>query len=384
MASRLVRAAEILVVVVVGALLLGSLLGQPVLVGFVESGSMAPALEPGDGFIAVPSSVAGPVEVGDVVVYRAEELHDGGLVTHRVVGTTDSGYLTKGDANPAIDQDGDESPVHDAQIVAVALKVDGRVVVVPGVGIVVAGVRNAVVAFQERLTRYLGTDALLGPRGLGVILTAIGLLAYLLETYRERSKGQYRRRTDRDRGIDAHTIVAILTVGLVAVSTVGMVAPSGTQQIDILSAEFEPTQPTSVPVGESKDVSYTVPNDGLVPVVVFLEPASSGIDIRPRRVVVPSRGRVDATVTLSAPETTGAYRRFLTRHRYFAVLPTWLIADLYRIHPWVPIVAIDALVGIPFYFFGVSLVGTGRLRDRSRKRSLSILIRVHRTFRNLY
>lgn len=384
MASRLVRPAEVLVVSVVGALLVGSLLGQPVLIGFVESDSMAPTLEPGDGFVAVPSSFAGPVENGDVVVYRAEELHGGGLVTHRVVGTTDRGYLTKGDANPALDQDGDEPPVRDAQIVAVALEADGRVVVLPGVGTIVSGVRDTVVAFQERLTRYLGTDAFLGTQGLGFILATVGLLAYLTATYREWARGRYLRRPDRDDGIDAHSIVAVLTVGLVVVSTVGMVAPSGTQQINMVSAEFEPSRPTSVPVGESKDVSYAVPNGGLVPVIVFLEPASSGIDVRPRRVAVPPRDRVNATVTLSAPEEPGAYRRFLTRHRYFAVLPAWAIAHLYRIHPWVPVVVIDALIGVPFYLLGVRLVGTGRIRDRSRSRNLPLMTRLRRIFRDLY
>ena len=35
-------------------LILGSVLGQPITLGYVETESMSPTLEPGDGFIAVP------------------------------------------------------------------------------------------------------------------------------------------------------------------------------------------------------------------------------------------------------------------------------------------------------------------------------------------
>ncbi|MFC7138101.1 S26 family signal peptidase [Halobaculum litoreum] len=63
----------------------GQALGQPVLVSYVETGSMAPTLAPGDGFVAVPAAVAGQVEAGDVVTFRAESVGGGGLTTHRVV-----------------------------------------------------------------------------------------------------------------------------------------------------------------------------------------------------------------------------------------------------------------------------------------------------------
>jgi len=67
------------------------LLGQPILLGYVATGSMEPTMDAGDGFVSVPSAVTGDVEEGDVVVYQARELHDGGLTTHRVVGETEEG-----------------------------------------------------------------------------------------------------------------------------------------------------------------------------------------------------------------------------------------------------------------------------------------------------
>ena len=52
-------------------LLVGQLLGQPILLGYVATGSMEPTMDAGDGFIAIPSAVTGDVQEGDVVVFQA-------------------------------------------------------------------------------------------------------------------------------------------------------------------------------------------------------------------------------------------------------------------------------------------------------------------------
>jgi signal peptidase len=81
---------------------------------------MEPTLEPGDGFVAVPAELAGPIDDGDVIVFEAETIQGGGLTTHRVVDETDRGFITRGDANPFTDQDDSEPPVKRAQVVAKA------------------------------------------------------------------------------------------------------------------------------------------------------------------------------------------------------------------------------------------------------------------------
>jgi len=124
-------ALQVAVVLAVLALIAGQLLGQPVLFSFVETGSMQPTLDPGDGFIAIPTALAGDVGIGDVVTFDAQEIEGGGLTTHRVVEETERGYVTRGDNNPFTDQDAGEPVVQDADIVAVALSVGGSVVVIP-------------------------------------------------------------------------------------------------------------------------------------------------------------------------------------------------------------------------------------------------------------
>lgn len=132
------------VAVLVVAFVLLSSLGQIAPLSYVNSGSMSPTLSTGDGFVAVPAPVADDPEPGDVVVYRSQQIESGGLVTHRVVGETDDGYVTKGDANPVTDQQAGEPPVTRDRIVAQALTVNGEVVALPGLGSVSMWLRSLV------------------------------------------------------------------------------------------------------------------------------------------------------------------------------------------------------------------------------------------------
>jgi signal peptidase len=374
---------ELVFVIVVVSLVVGQLLGQPVLLAFVETGSMSPTLEPGDGFVAVPAQLAGPVEEGDVVTFRAEEIQGGGLTTHRVVGETDRGYVTRGDANPFTDQDGGEPPVKRAQVVAVAWQPGGAVFVVPGLGTAVETVREGLGVVQRMLAATLGSRSLLGPQGVAYLLFGVTAVYYLVGELvatagRERERGRER---DRDSGLDSRLVVLGLALLLVGSTTAAMVAPAGQHQYGVVSAEFDSERPTVIPTGESNTVPYTVGNSGVVPVYVYVDPASEGVSVEPDRLYV-ERGEVaNASVTLSAPPETGYYRRFVVEHRYLAVLPAPTVDSLHAVHPWAPIVVIDAVVGVPFYLFGVALLGNGRIRRRSRRPDVGLVGRVRGAFR---
>ena len=365
--SWLVRTAELLVLLLVVTLIAGQLLGQPVLLSFVTTGSMAPTMEPGDGFVAVPMELAGPIEEGDVVVFRAKRVGGGGLTTHRVVGATDEGYITQGDANPSTDQAADEPPVQEPQIVAKAARVGGAVVVVPYVGTVVEGMRAAVETVQRSLASLLGTDAVLGPQGFAYLLFGLSIVAYAVDSFRDSREPSRSRDRSRDTGTSTRVIVGSMMLVLVAIATAAMVVPAGPFAFDVVSSSVDSPGPGVIEQGSTENATYVVPNGGVVPVVVFLDPASEGIDVSPRSFRVAGRDRVNATVTLSAPPETGYYRRFLVEHRYLAVLPQPTIASLHAVHPWLPIAVIDALLGGSFYLLGVTLIGSNRVRTRSRE-----------------
>ena len=385
------RAAELavglLVTVIVVAMVASQLLGQPVLLGFVETGSMSPTLEPGDGFVAVPAAVAGPIETGDVVVFEAEVLDGGGLTTHRVVGETERGFITRGDANVVTDQDSGEPPVQRAQIVAEVLQVGGHVVAIPKLGLLVTGVRSAMGSIQIALAGLLGTSSLLGTQGLAYLVFIVGVVAYVASVWAERRderEGRRRGRASRSRdddAMDAGLVVLGLTLLLVATVTASMVATGGTQSFDMISASSDSERPYVVQRGTSESFTYTIPSNGVLPVVVFLEPGSDGIAVEPSELFVQSRGTENATVTLTAPPETGYYPQFLAERRYIAVLPQGMIRALYRVHPWLPIVAIDALVGIGFAGVGWALLGTGRIRVRTRSADLPVAERLRRLLR---
>jgi signal peptidase len=303
-----------------------------------------------------------------VIVFRAQTLHGGGLTTHRVVRETDRGYITRGDANPFTDQSNDEPPVKDAQVVAVAWQVGGRVVVIPHLGDAVTGIRDGLQAVQVRLSALLGTRALLGTQGLAYLFFGLSTLYYLVASWRESGRrGRSREReTGRETGLDPRLVVGAITLLLVAGATAPMVAQSGSERYAVVSAEFDSERPTVIRSGESATLTYAVGNGGYVPVVSYVEPASEGVATEPGRVQVGPRSVANVSVTLHAPPETGYYRRFVVEHRYLALLPLPVLDALYRAHPWAPVVVVDLLLGVPFYLLGLTLVGSGNVRTRRR------------------
>ena len=102
--------------------------------------------------------MSGSIEINDMILIHAEDTYTTGdvitfysgnsLVTHRIVGETERGFITKGDANNAAD-------LYPVPITDVVGKV---VLVLPGIGVII-----------EALRTPLGMTVLLGI-ALGMIL----------------------------------------------------------------------------------------------------------------------------------------------------------------------------------------------------------------------
>lgn len=83
------------------AILAGGLVGRPVLLAAVPTGSMQPVLQPGDLILVLPLWGA-PPRPGDIAVFRTEP--DPSWVVHRIIGgTPEEGFITRGDNNPVPD-----------------------------------------------------------------------------------------------------------------------------------------------------------------------------------------------------------------------------------------------------------------------------------------
>lgn len=379
--SVALQAAALLVVL---SLVVGQFLGQPVVLSFVETGSMQPTLDPGDGFIAIPAPIAGGFETGDVVTFDAQEIEGGGLTTHRIVDETERGYITQGDNNPFTDQDGGEPTVQDADIVATAATIGGDVIVIPHLGTGAMAFQSAVESVQTFLSTTFGLRSFHGTQGLAYILFGLSVIGYAIDWYLTANTRETRERDrSRDDGVSVLAIFGVLALVLMATATAAMVVPAGSQEYGVVSSEFESDNPTVIEQGTSEQISYPVPNAGLVPVSVYLRPASPEVEVGSERIDVAGRDDATTDVTLTAPDDTGYYRLFVEEHRYLAVLPPTVIDELYGMHPWLPLVVINGLLGGSLIAVGLLLIrGEGRrIRWRNRDRQTPLH---RRLLRELY
>lgn len=385
MASRSVLSTILtgVIVLFVAAMVLGQLLGQPILLGYVTSGSMSPTLEEGDGFIAIPPILAGEFGPGDVVTFDAREIEGGGLTTHRIVDETQEGYITQGDANPFTDQDGDEPPVTENRIEAVAMTFDGEVIRIPALGSIVLAVQDVFLWVIGFLTAIPGVRRLINA-GVGTMMVLVGValvaLSFLTGWFKEG-----RRQTDRSRnreGFVRFSVILLVLLTLILVPlTAGMVVPSGTQDTTIISTQSPTEDPAVIGVGESNEVQYEASNSGFVPRVVMLEPASEGVTISKQRLLVFPGETEGTNVSLHAPQETGSFIRSISERHYAMVLPVSVIAALHDVHPWLAIGSINAFIAGLVTLVVISLIGAQPLRLRSRNRDVSILGRLRQYFR---
>ena len=370
-------ALKAIVVVIVFSLLLGGLLGQPIGVGYVETGSMVPTLEPQDGFIAIPTALTGDIETGDVVTFRARVLQGGGLTTHRIAGETDSGYLTHGDANPFLDQETGEPPVMRSQIVAVAFQVDNKVVVIPSFGILVTGTREIV----SSIGSVVGLDG--GPTEVGTVFVAMVAASYVLDELLgvPESRRETERQQSRETGFDPRTLLAIGLSVVLVIATLSMVLPTGTSSIPFDSVGPEESR-GGIVAGSSETITAELSNRGLTPLVAVLE-TPNGAPLSRETVVLGPRDTTTVDVTITAPNEPGAYEQRVIQYRYLGILPASTIFALHEIHPWVAIALIDVLLGVTLLGAGRVLLGQSRIRLRSG-RDVPVETSVRRAFRRLY
>jgi len=365
----------------VAIMLFGQVLGQPIGLGFVVTGSMSPTLEPGDGFVAVPPFLAGEIEQGDVVTWEAEEIQGGGLTTHRVVGETSQGYVTRGDANPFTDQDGGEPHVRESDIVAVALQFDGSVVVIPNLGTAVTGLQGVFGAFAGILTAIPGLAALT-QGGVGSLMIGIGMFVLVLSFVGDFVTGQSRggrsRSTSRENVYNPLVILFVIILLITGPATASMVIPSGTNELQVISSTAPSGDPTVIERGGSQTVTYNGTNQGFIPSIVIIEPGSEGVNVS-QSVLELSRGRESVSnVTISVPYETGAYVRVISERHYVKVLPTPVIKRMHDIHPWVAILGIDLFLAIFVTIVYAISIGFNPIRLRSTERDISFVDQLKR------
>lgn len=367
-----------LAVVVVASLLLGAVLGQPILLSYVETGSMEPTIDTGDGFVAVPTVLAGGVQEGDVIVYEAEELQGGGLTTHRVVDETEAGYVTQGDANPFTDQDGPEPPVTDEQIVAEALQIGGTVVTIPALGIAIGAIQDGVLGFQSAFAEAVGFGDSLDRQGSGVLLFSIGFalfaLTFLLDNGAERTTERSRQRGTL---LNTRTVTVLLLAAVLVPANLAMVAGGGTQQLTIDGSDV--AQNPEIDPGEDATWEIGVDNFGLVPVVLVFDGQSAGTTVLDEQLTVGPGDATTLSVSATAPGPSERTTLSVTEYRYLHVLPASVIRALHSVDPLLALAAVNGVLGGGTLAVLGRIVGFGTIRVRDTG-AASIGTRLRRRF----
>jgi len=368
--TQLWRLVALLVVGVLLALVAGSLLGTPILLSFVETGSMEPTIQTGDGFVVLPPAVTGDPSTGDVVVFDARELEGGGLTTHRIVDETADGYITQGDANPFADQDDSEPPVSDDQIVAVAWQPNGEVVTIPQLG-------TASMALQESLEttqlRALGGRSTVGDGGPSVLLVVgVGLIvaSFLLDQRSSTSRSVSRSRS-RTLSVEPRTVAVAVGLVVCVMAAGTMVAMADSSELTVISAEFDSDRPDVIQQGTTERHPFDLDNSGLLPVVTVLESPSERLIVEDSPAVLLPGASSELEVSITARSETGQESHQLTEYRYFGVLPPDVVMGLHAIHPAAAIAAISLTIGAAISAPLALLVATSTVQRRTRRRSRS-------------
>lgn len=318
------------------AVLLIAPVGAPVQLSYVYSDSMEPTIDVDDGYVLVP---AGDIEEGDVITFWSDERD--GYVTHRVVGETDDGYLTKGDNNPTTDQAAGYEPVSPDQVRGSVLSFNGEPLLIPGLGVLI-------VTLQSNMVPLL----LLG---LGAI--AAGLL--------RGGTGRPTRSVPRTDDI----VRPVFLVGFAV--TVGVLAfGGGSYDISLVAVDSAgaATGPSTMLVGATKPVETVISQ----PATLFSTRVVGG-----RGVDVESVSRTATNVTVSGtvqpPQNIGPVPARITVHQYPSVLPRATLEWLHGLHPLAAASTTSTIVFAPFWLaYRVSVDGAEPIR-RSRSRLWVIL-----------
>jgi len=262
----------------------------------------------------------------------------------------------------------------------VAWQFGGEVVVIPYLGTVAMALQGLVGALIGLISVLPGGDSI-ADGDVGSVMIGAGVLLLLYSFASDLFGGDKRSGKDRSRSrggaMRASVILGVILLLILVPATASMVVPSGTNDVTIVSSQSPSGNPTVIERGGTQTLEYNVSNNGYIPLVVIIEPASTGVEVEQTTHLLYRGQSADTTATLFAPEETGVYYRAISERQYIGVLPLSVIVALHSIHPWVAIVAINGVITIAVT--GLFAVAVGfrplRFRDSGRDTSLAETVR---------
>lgn len=313
-------------VLVVLATLVVTMPASPVHISYVYSDSMEPTIGQDDGYVIVPADT---VETREIVVFWSSERDE--YVTHRVTGRSEAGLITRGDNNAVTDQAAGHPHVQRDDVVGEVLTVAGEPVTIPGLGVLVSFVRS------YRLLLLGGALLLIGS---GLVFGGGG------STLPPRSPV---RVSDV-----MHPIFGAVIVGGVAIMVLG----TGGHELAYVAIDGGSSAASTLTVGEPTTQTILV-NATALP-LTYRVLGTDGMTIENS---TSNASTISADVRIPAPTEPGAYTKWVTVHRYPAVLPRPIVETLHGLHPAIAATVTTCLTFTPFaLLYGLFFDGNGLIR----------------------
>lgn len=303
----------VVLVMVFVALLSVLPVSSPVGVSYVYSDSMEPTIETNDGYILVPAYGVG---TGDVVTFRSEERDE--YLTHRIVGVTEQGYVTRGDNNRVTDQSAGHSYVQESDIVGKVFSFRGSVVTIPNLGDVFETLED---------NRLL----VAGVAGILLLLSFAG--------------GEASEKTRSSRGIirNGDVLRPIILVGSVFVIA-SVVVSTDVHTLNYVAVGHSTEGEKLLTVGEP--ATRTVLFHGSSPSFMHRFVSAEGMSISE---INANETAVKLTVDVPPPEGVGAHTKSVLIHQYPATLPRSVLGWLHGVSPMAAVVGSVGMLLTPMY-----------------------------------
>lgn len=351
-------------------IIIGGIIDQPVGIAYVETDSMVPQLDPGDGFILIPSQLVDEYSVGDVITFEAENFpYD--YVTHRIVGETPEGFITQGDNNTFTDQSGsrNEPYVNREQIAGRVVQWRGSVVAIPYLGSAVEYVSTTVDTITQRFFDVTGLERPDGPLGQVlfslVILSIIAIVADIASS-RIRSGSRPRTREKCGKG-SPYVIYAAFILFIVLATSVSLLSMTQHNRIDVIATEGE-TNARAVHIGDTVTQHLEVRNSGFLPVYVHTRERQGIVTMSPDTMVLEGGLTKRIPYEVQAPDAPGYYQAYVSIDIYLGILPYDVTFALRDVHPYLPLIVIDVIAVLLSLPILVVLRNEAQRTERTRSR----------------
>ncbi len=297
----------ILFIFLIAGILISGISGYRVLgPAYVSSGSMESAIPAGSIVFVLPSR---NLRVGDVVVFRPLKI-ESNRVAHRVVGITEEGLITRGDASLGIDQEiAGELPVAVERIMGKVFSINGYFPHIKGAHYIFAIIDN--INMDKRLV-------------LLILLIISSILASLKP---------YRQRVVEKRLRVKHLYLTCL-IFCIMVFFASFMLSSGIKTVNYNLPVPQPGQ-FSIPE-PAASLDLKVYNRSLIPVFHFIDAFSPLVVRHAPRMIAPLSS-LNASLTIQETGIYGWQRSYIRVYHYPAILPYDIVVMLHAYSPYLVI-----------------------------------------------